>query len=54
VIVALQDEVQDYVPDAIVSTLCQGYWNLRCDDLEQQEEEAIDYLYWFFTEHNQL
>jgi hypothetical protein len=45
VINALQMQHQEYIPDATISTLCQAYWNLRTDDLGEQSDDKIEYIY---------
>jgi hypothetical protein len=45
VINALQGQYQNYIPDNTISILCQSYWNLQCDDLTEQSEENVDYIY---------
>jgi hypothetical protein len=42
---ALQRQYQYYIPDTTISTLCQGYWNLLTDDLGEQSDDKIEYIY---------
>lgn len=45
IIHVLQEHYQDYIPDNTISILCQCFWDLHNDDLAEQPEENVDYIF---------
>lgn len=44
VLLALQNKRQDFIPDATLSLLCQHYWDLKKDTLDDQPKDTCIYL----------